>query len=310
MPQVLAENILLSGSTAKALIKCALQEGFIDLIKPKTKSEVEQIKSFTKIVNRSRSTHTALHLALLAETIYLDELSIGSFTIFEDLDAEDNWQNSRDIIKKASSSFSETLAFVEPVSAWYVPSLNAKQEDSFLSQGLDSDQIDLASACNMLEPLISARGQNTEALKKIERPQFRKLFDEVLINEDFREAFFNPDQYGDEKLDALCLIEKTFPENDTLEYLRFMSLMRHHSIMVLQKVREAERISAKLPLAGWLDKNVKFNRRDVDFLDGISDDAVASMKLILREFRYFPAITSLSDLLSVREHPDFRRFKS
>lgn len=310
MRKTLAENVLLSGNTAKGLLKCALQEGFVDIIEPSTESERHQIQEFQKNINKSRSSQNSLYLGLLAETIFLDEPSIGGLTVFEDLDDEERLDDAQSIFSSVSQSLVDFIELTNPTVSYYAPMSNDLPSESPLSLGYHADKADLADTCNLLEPLIWARCRRSDALKFVERKYFREVFDRNLVDEQFRDVFFSRPGEELEDAEGVIFLAEMFPEYDPEEYWRFIYLLRRQSSMVLSKVREAEKVNAKLPLVGWLDKNVNFDRKYAHKFPDMPREAVASIKVILPEFRYFPAINTLHDLLKVRDNPEYTRFKS
>jgi hypothetical protein len=292
-------SVLLNETFGRSLVKSAILTGDINLIRPESEYEREQIEDVTKEINRSKSHEAALTFALLADTVYIDTTHF-SWEIFTNPDLESDDLSTRSIIEAATAEFS---AFVKPTDS----SRNAIPTRVRIYK---SDPQPRANLYASLEPLIWWSFQRSKS--KPSRKTLRDLLDLIVLQPELikKKGDDDPKEFHEiltaaarQKWPHINLFEE---QKSDIGHLLYRTIVKGQ--VVADAMEEAQRLNAIYPVKGLSFGQNRYHGEQ-SFPGGSSQDMVVAVRIFLDEIKYWPKLNDFSDILRLREHKHFVEFR-
>lgn len=304
--------VFLDYEFGRFLIKLSIQRGHIKLAMPNSRSEAQQVESFSNCVNRSRINRDTLLYCLFAERVYVDPPE-SSWLLYDygDIDLYSHGQAEfetsieeivlnpeRNIIESESSDFSDMIG-------------KADSMRNIKAMSMMQPAQEFANRLGMIEPLIWKNFKKSHVY--ISRSELRYALDLVVSNpeilnarlgekEDFRNEVVRTVNY---------LSPKAKLNSDDIEgIVNFVRVATIKADVAACHIAEAERLNALYPV-----KDLTFGRsrtisRSKVFSAKRHDEIVASVRMFLDEIKWVPVLDSIDDVFRLRQHRSFVEFRN
>ncbi|EMK3511174.1 hypothetical protein V8094_003657 [Vibrio parahaemolyticus] len=301
-------NVLLTDSYGSSIIKAGLKSGDLTFSNPDSQFEKQQIETVKQQINRCRLESDSLLYSLLFNSVILDANTFGGGYIIDDSDDPENFE-MKPMFQGLSEGFSSLFKVTNPLSEAFRYSNGKKHHDVNLA----SDEVDRIALYQLLEPYVWSRVSKL-GRDKVTRNVMNEILatlsnsPEVLSSVKNRALSSDKDyEFFDNKFNAFW---KSYPrDRKNVQYFHHMiSLLDTKASVAVARVQEAQRLNAALPI-----KNITNRQSDLSTIKGLkgeNGDFLVSAKVVLNEFKYFPVLNSISDVLKLKEDRDFEEFRT
>ena len=301
-------NVLLTESYGRSIIKSALKSGDLTFTSPAGKFEKEQIERIKKEVNRSRLVSDALLYSLLFNSVILDSNTYGTGHVFIDPDDLDIVE-SIPVFNEVSDSFITHFQSTNPLEESFGYSVDGRRHHKVSLSSSEQERVELY---RLLEPYVWNRVKDLGP-DRINRNVMNDILSILQSNSEI--LFYVRDRDLSSKLDYLYFDDlfgdfwNLYPRKmENVEYFhRTIELIDTKASVAIAKVQEAQRLDAALPIKNITNR--KGNLSNVNCLKSQDGDLLVSVKMVLNEFKYFPVLRSITDVLKLKEDPSFIEFR-
>lgn len=302
------ENVLLTGSYGRSLLKLALDSRDIKLAVPKNAYERKQVEGIAENIKRSRLGCDPLFFALLFDSVYLDSNLIhGGYIFTNDKDVND--VEAIPVVKEISENLSSILRNTNPLFAAFNRNGDGANTHEVNISSSEKQRVEMY---RLLEPYVWDRMQ-TLGSKKINRKVMNEILNtlqdtpNILSEVRCRDLTSELDYFYFEKIfnEFWSLFEKS--EESIRYFHQMIRLIDTKGSVAIATVQEAWRLDAALPIKNIT--NGRYGSQSIDDLKGQNGDFLVSLRMVLNEFRAFPVLNDISDVMRLKEDNGFNEFK-
>ncbi|HHI4981762.1 TPA: hypothetical protein ACP5VL_004467, partial [Vibrio parahaemolyticus] len=300
-------NVLLTDSYGSSIIKAALKSGDLTFSNPDSQYEKQQIEAVKQQINKCRLESDALLYSLLFNSVILDANTFGGGYIFDNSEDPENIE-MKPMFQGLSEGFSSLFKVTNPISEAFSYSNGKMHHDVNLA----SDEADRIALYQLLEPYVWNRVRKLGS-DKINRNVMNEILTILSRSPEVLASVKNRALSSDKDYD--------FFDNKFVAFWDFYSRSREHvqyfhqmiglldtkASVAVARVQEAQRLEAALPI-----KNITNRQSDLSRLKGLkgeNGEFLVSVKVVLNEFKYFPVLNSITDVLKLKDDPGFKEFR-